>query len=227
MRAASGGRRGGGIGSYTRAVGDAGVHRRIGLLGGTFDPPHNGHLVAAAWACSDLELDEVRFVVAHRPWQKVGKRVLTDPPTRLALVEAAVAGIDRLVPCAIEIERGGDSYMVDTLIELRAAEPDTTFHVILGADAAAGLMTWHRWEELPALARLVVVDRPGSPRPAVPTSFELDRVEIPQLDISSTSVRHRVAASQPVAGLVPLAVSSLIGDLGLYREGAHGRPSAH
>lgn len=195
--------------------------RRVGLLGGTFDPPHVGHVVAAAWVRAALHLDEVRLVVAHRPWQKAGTRAVTPAADRLALVRAAVAGIEGIGASAVEIDRGGDSYTVDTLTALRAAEPGTDWFVLLGHDAAAGLPSWERWTELPALATFVVVERrldQADPAPLAVPGFDFVAVDIPRLDISSTELRRRVAAGLPVDGLVPPAVSSAIAARALYRE---------
>lgn len=192
--------------------------RRVGLLGGTFDPPHVAHVVAAAWVRAALGLDEVRLVVAHRPWQKVGDRQITAAPDRLALVEAAVAPVPGLRASDVELRRGGDSFTIDTLTELAAAEPEVAWFVIVGADAAAGLATWHRWRELPARATFVVVTRGGeAPHPDPPEEFRIVRVPIPRLEVSSTELRGRLAAGLPIDGLVAPAVSSAIAERGLYR----------
>lgn len=191
----------------------------IGIFGGTFDPPHVGHVVAAVTARHALGLDEVLLTVANRPWQKVGTRSITPALDRLAMVEALVDGVDGLVASAIEIERGGDSYTADTIAELRASSgsPDLAVSVIVGSDAAAALSSWTRAEEVRATATLVVVDRPGAAAPDVPAGWTFERVDIPRLDISSTDIRRRVAAGEPIDGLVPPAVRSVISARGLYR----------
>lgn len=189
----------------------------IGIFGGTFDPPHVGHVVAAVTARHALGLDEVLLTVANRPWQKVGTRSITPAADRLAMVEALVDGVDGLVASAIEIERGGDSYTADTIAELRSGEPGLAVTVIVGSDAAAAMSTWTRAEEVRANAALVIVDRPGAAAPDVPAGWTFDRVDIPRLDISSTDIRRRVAAGEPVDGLVPPAVWSVIRARGLYR----------
>lgn len=189
--------------------------RRIGIFGGTFDPPHVGHLVAAVDARDVLELDEVRFVVANVPWQKVGERSITPAADRLAMVEAAVAGVPGLTASDQEIRRGGPTYTVDTLADLRASDPDAEVFVILGADAAAGFTTWERYEEVAAGAHLVVVDRPGS-NPDLDPRFTWTRIDIPELEISSTELRDRVAAGRSIAFLTPPGVATCIAERGLY-----------
>src|SRR5690606_6100620 len=115
---------------------------RIGVFGGTFDPPHIEHLLAAAEVRSVLGLDRVLLVVANRPWQKVGTRPITDAATRFAMVQAAVEGLGGLEASDLEIRRGGDSYTVDTLRELQEQDPDAALFVVVGADAEALIPTW-------------------------------------------------------------------------------------
>lgn len=190
--------------------------RRIGIFGGTFDPPHIGHLVAAIDAHQVLGLDVVLFMVANVPWQKVGSRLLSSATDRLALVEAALGGRPGLEASDLEIRRGGDSFTADTLVDLRAAEPDADLFVILGNDAAAGFATWERFGEVADLAHLVVVDRPGTPTP-MDDGFDWTRVDIPELEISSTELRQRVAEGRSIDYLTPPGVVALIGERGLYR----------
>jgi nicotinate-nucleotide adenylyltransferase len=199
------------------------VHQRgerLGVFGGTFDPPHIGHLVAALEARHALRIDRVLLVVANEPWQKVGSREISPPEDRLAMVAAAVGGVEGLEASDIEIRRGGRSYTVDTLEELAAADPDGERFVVLGADAAGGLATWERSEALPGLATLVLVDRPGMPAPDPPAGWSFVRVVIPRLDVSSTDLRARVVDGRPLEFLTPPAVVSCIRDRQLYR----GRP---
>jgi len=190
--------------------------RRIGVFGGTFDPPHIGHLVAAVDAQRELELDVVLLVVANVPWQKVDSREISPAEDRIALVRAAVEDTPFLQVSDIEIRRGGSSYTADTLAELRREEPDAELFVILGNDAAAGFATWERFEEVAELATLVVVDRPGTPTPVDPR-FDWVRVDIPELEISSTELRARVAAGRSIRYLTPTGVASAIAERGLYR----------
>ncbi len=189
--------------------------RRIGIFGGTFDPPHIGHLVAALEARDALALDVVRLVVAGEPWQKVGERAITPATTRLALVRAAAADVDGLEVSDAEVRRGGATYTADTLAAFAAEEPGATWFVIVGADAAAGFATWERHAEVAAAAELVVVDRPGADRVPEP-AYTWHRVDIPGLEISSTDLRARVAAGRSIAFLTPPAVVTEIARSGLY-----------
>lgn len=189
---------------------------RLGILGGTFDPPHVGHVVAAADVRHALGLDRVLLVVANLPWQKAGIRPITPAEHRLAMVRAAVDGVEGVDVSDLEIRRGGPSYTVDTLDALAAEDPAGERFLILGSDAAAGLETWERAERLASLATLVLVDRPGMACPPPPAGWRFERVEIPRLDISSTDLRARLAAGRPVDGLVPPAVVARIRDLGIY-----------
>lgn len=193
---------------------------RLGVFGGTFDPPHIGHLVAATEVRYALGLDRVLLVVANEPWQKTGTRVISPAADRLAMVEAAVGDVEGLAASALEIEQGGPSYSVDTLEALAASDPSGSRFLILGGDAAAGLGTWERAEALPALATLVLVDRPEKAAPNPPPDWLFERVEMPRLDVSSTDLRDRVARGRPLAFLTPDAVVSCIRERRLYR----GRP---
>lgn len=190
--------------------------RRIGVFGGTFDPPHIGHLVAAVDAQAALDLDVVLLVVANVPWQKVGTRAVSPADVRLELVRAAVADEPDLEASDIEIRRGGPSYTADTLAELRRSEPDAELFVIVGNDAAVGFTTWERYEEVAAQATLVVVDRPGTPTD-LDARFDWVRVDIPELEISSSELRARVAAGRPIRYLTPPGVASAIATRSLYR----------
>ncbi|MEO0493641.1 MAG: nicotinate-nucleotide adenylyltransferase [Actinomycetota bacterium] len=195
-----------------------GSGRRIGVFGGTFDPPHVGHLATALEVRHALALDEVWFVVAGDPWQKSSDRAITPAPIRLAMVAAAIDGADGCLVSTIETDRDGPSYMVDTLAVLTRDHADDTFHLIVGSDAAAGLDSWHRPDALAELARIVVVDRGGREggRPPEGRSFAL--VDVPALEVSSSDLRRRVADGAPVRGLVAAAVADLIEAHQLYRE---------
>ena len=189
---------------------------RIGVFGGTFDPPHVGHLVAASDARHALGLDRVLLMVANVPWQKVAVRDVSAPEDRVAMVDAAVAGAEGLEVSDLEIVRGGRSYTADTLAELAEAEPSAELFCILGADAAALFGTWERYEEVASRATLVVVDRPGSPTP-VSGAFRWVRVDVPELEVSSTDLRRRVTAGAPIDFLTPPGVVTCIRERGLYR----------
>jgi nicotinate-nucleotide adenylyltransferase len=193
-------------------------HERLGVLGGTFDPPHIGHLVAAVNALHALSLDRVLLVVSNIPWQKVGSRPISPAVDRLELVRAAVKGHPGLEVSDIEIRLGGESSTVATLECLQAESPGADLFLIVGADAAAGLPTWRRHDRLADLATLVVVDRPGSTG-AVPWTGAMARVEIPLLDISSTELRRRAAVGEPLDFLVPEGVALIMEQRLLYRGG--------
>ena len=189
--------------------------RRLGILGGTFDPVHVGHLVAAVNARHELGLDRVLLVVANEPWQKVGNRPVTPAADRLALVEAAVDGVEGLESSSIEIERGGPSYTADTVAELQARWPGVELNLIVGADAAAGLGGWERIAEVRSKVVLVVVNRPGTTievsGPASPLEgWDVRMVEVPALEISSTDLRDRVASGRPLDFLVPMLAIDVI-----------------
>lgn len=189
--------------------------RRIGIFGGTFDPPHIGHLVAAMDARQALALDVVLLVVANDPWQKLGARAISPAADRLAMVAAAVGEQPGLEASDLELRRGGLSYTADTLDELRRAEPDAELFVILGNDAAAGFATWDRHDEVAKLAHLVVVDRPGTPTP-MDDGYDWTRIDIPELEISSTELRQRIVDGRSVEYLTPPGVVAFLAERDLY-----------
>jgi nicotinate-nucleotide adenylyltransferase len=190
---------------------------RLGIFGGTFDPPHIAHVVAACWTRQALALDEVWFVPANRPWQKVGDRPVSPVADRLAMVRAVARDVPGLFVSTMEVARGGNSYTADTLAELDVLDPTGQRFLVVGGDAAAGLPTWERVDEVRRRCTLVVVDRPGIPSSEPPEGWQHERVVIPRLDVSSTEVRARVAAGLPIDGIVPPAVRSVITERGLYR----------
>ncbi len=187
------------------------------MLGGTFDPPHVGHLVTAIEVRDALELDEVLMVVANEPWQKADRVDLTPASVRLAMVRAAVDGIDGVVASDLEIRRGGPTYSVDTLEVLRDLEPDAELFLVLGADAAAGLDTWKDPQRLADMCRVVVVGRPGTTE-GPPPGFRCEFVDVPRLDVSSSDLRERTATGRSLRFLTPEAVVSVIRDERLYGE---------
>ena len=191
--------------------------RRIGVFGGTFDPPHVGHLVAAVNVAHQLDLEHVLFVVANLPWQKMGTRDISGEADRLAMVELAVDGRDDLSASAIEIQRGGASITADTLEDLAPVYPDHELVVILGSDAAAGVGTWKRGEDLKQLAHMAVVDRPGTTGNRPPEGFSFEVVPCPLMDISSSDIRARVRDDLPIDYMVPDAVREYIETRRLYR----------
>ena len=191
------------------------VPLRIGLFGGTFDPPHVGHLVTAVNVRHALALDLVLLMVANDPWQKSGVRSITPAADRLAMVQAAVAGIEGLEAGSEEMQRGGPSYTADTLATLRVKYAGARFFTIVGDDAAAHIDTWERVNEVVAMSSLVVIDRPGSPV-TLSQDYEWRHVEVPRLEVSSTDLRCRVTDGRPLDYLVPEPVIDIIRDRGLY-----------
>jgi len=187
------------------------------VFGGTFDPVHVGHVVAACEVRTTLALDRVLLVVAGDPWQKRG-RVVAPATERLALVELAIDGIDGVEASAIEVEREGASVTADTLEALQ--RPGRELFLLLGADAVANMGTWRRLEETRDLATVVVIERAGDIDAKPPGGgWRYERVDIPRLDVSSTDLRERLAAGRSIDGLVPPAVVRRIRSRGLYTSG--------
>jgi nicotinate-nucleotide adenylyltransferase len=195
--------------------------RRIGLFGGSFDPVHNAHLALARAALRELALDEVRWIPAGQPWQKT--RTLTDAAHRAAMVALAIEGEPRFVLDSIELQRAGPSYMLDTVRELQAAQPGAQWFLLLGQDQHAGLPSWHGADELVQRVTLAVAARPGASvepqggHDQMPAGVTVHPVTLPLMDVSSTGVRARCAAGQPIGHLVPEKVASYIEEHGLYR----------
>ena len=188
---------------------------RIGLLGGTFDPVHHGHLVVAQAALDELGLDEVRLLVAGDPWMK---ERTTPAVVRVELCELAAADNDELEVDDRECRRDGPTYTIDTLLELRSEHPEAELVFLLGADAAQRLSQWHRSEGLFTLARFVVVNRPGHDLPDdLPDAVE--QLEVPPMDVSSTQLRELARRGRSLRYLVPEAVRRRIGEYGLYGPG--------
>ncbi|WP_298345777.1 nicotinate-nucleotide adenylyltransferase [Ferrimicrobium sp.] len=199
---------------------------RLGVFGGTFDPIHIGHLVAAQNAMHAAHLDRVLFIVANQPWQKEGTREVTDAQLRHLVVTQVLAPIPGLEPSDIEIRRGGLSYSIDTLIELHDAQPADELFLVVGADAASQMPTWERAEELSKLARLVIVNRYGYPTISHILDFdEPILAEMPWLDISSTDLRERVRDRRPLQFLLPATAIDAIELYALYREQPAGGAS--
>ena len=192
---------------------------RIGLFGGTFDPPHVGHLVTAVNVRHALNLDIVILMVANDPWQKSGSRDVTTAEDRFAMVEAAVSVVDGVVAGRDEIDRGGPSYTADTLMALAERHPGAELFTIVGDDAAAGLTSWTRVEQVAEYSQLVVVDRPGV-AVDLPTQFNWLRVESPRLEVSSTDLRSRFSDGRPLDYLVTEPVLRVIEERGLYGSAA-------
>ena len=205
------------VGAIGPIVSGVSERRRVGIFGGTFDPPHMAHVVLAAAAMHQLELDVLVVTVAGVPWQKVGSREISSGERRLEMATAAFAEVAGVVVSDIELRREGNSYTVDTLHELSA--PDTDLILLLGSDAAAGLDTWGRFDEIADLASIAVFPRRGHVDSEPPDGFTWERLSLPGLEISSTDIRRRVHAGEPIDGLLPADIQALIAEDELYIAG--------
>ena len=218
------------------ARGNVHQHPRIGIMGGTFDPIHNGHLVAASEVAWVYDLDEVIFVPTGKPVFKLDKKV-TNAEDRYLMTVIATASNPKFTVSRVDIDRPGVTYTIDTLRDIRAQHPDADLFFITGADAIAEIMQWKNARELWSLARFVAVTRPGYASPEKFTQIEarsasydscddmvnchshrfpVDILEIPALAISSTDVRKRAEHGEPVWYLVPDGVVQYIVKHGLY-----------
>jgi nicotinate-nucleotide adenylyltransferase len=188
-------------------------------MGGTFDPIHHGHLVAASEVTSLFQLDEVVFVPTGQPWQKPAEEV-TVAEDRYLMTVIATASNPRFHVSRIDIDRGGPTYTIDTLRELhRERGPETDLFFITGADALGNILTWRDADELLKLAHFIGCTRPGHrlTDPGLPDG-QVSLVEIPALAISSTDCRERVRRGEPIWYLVPDGIVQYINKRGLYRE---------
>jgi nicotinate-nucleotide adenylyltransferase len=192
------------------------VRRGLGILGGTFDPPHIGHLAAAVEVRSALRLERVLLMVANDPWQKTGSRPLSGALDRLAMTRAAAQGIEGIEASDLEIARGGPTYSIDTLESLKESAPEQQLFLIVGSDSATNLHTWHRHEELQQLATLVIVERDGESEARPPTGWSILRVSMTRLDVSSSDLRDRARDDRPLSPLVVPSVIDEIEARGLY-----------
>ena len=192
--------------------------RRLGVMGGTFDPVHHGHLVAASEVAARFDLDEVVFVPTGQPWQK-GHRSVSPPEDRYLMTVIATASNPQFSVSRIDIDRGGKTYTIDTLRELRAEYEDADLFFITGADALAQILGWRDAGELFSLAHFIGVTRPGHvlADPGLPRGG-VSLIEVPALAISSTDCRARVARGDPVWYLVPDGVVRYINKRALYRD---------
>jgi nicotinate-nucleotide adenylyltransferase len=190
--------------------------RRIGVMGGTFDPVHHGHLVAGSEVAHRFALEEVIFVPTGEPYQKENRRV-SPPEDRYLMTVIATASNPRFSVSRVDIDRPGPTYTIDTLKDLQKAHQDADLYFITGADALARMMTWHDADELFSLAHFVGCTRPGHrlTGAGLPDG-KVSLVEIPALAISSSECRARVAAGEPVWYLVPDGVVQYIAKRGLY-----------
>ncbi|WP_268811699.1 nicotinate-nucleotide adenylyltransferase [Mycobacterium kyorinense] len=196
----------------------------MGVMGGTFDPIHNGHLVAASEVADRFDLDEVVFVPTSQPWQK--SRQVSGAEDRYLMTVIATASNPRFSVSRVDIDRGGLTYTKDTLRDLHTVNPDSDLYFITGADALASILSWHDLEELFAMARFVGVSRPGYElgREHLADVLEglpddaLTLLEIPALAISSTDCRRRAAEGRPLWYLMPDGVVQYISKRELYRK---------
>ncbi|MGI8336452.1 nicotinate-nucleotide adenylyltransferase [Actinomadura scrupuli] len=193
--------------------------RRLGVMGGTFDPIHHGHLVAASEVAHLFQLDEVVFVPTGEPWQKNGRKV-AEAEDRYLMTVIATASNPRFRVSRIDVERPGATYTIDTLREMRQLYgAETELFFITGADALAKMLTWHNAEEMFTLAHFIGCTRPGHhlEDPGLPEG-KVSLVEVPALSISSSEVRERVRAGEPIWYLVPDGIVQYINKRNLYRD---------
>jgi nicotinate-nucleotide adenylyltransferase len=197
-------------------VDTTGRRRRVGVMGGTFDPIHHGHLVAASEVAQRFELDEVIFVPAGQPWMKEGVSLAEH---RYLMTVIATASNPRFTTSRVDIDRGGPTYTIDTLRELRQLHPDADLFFITGADAVAQIVEWKDVDELWELAHFVAVSRPGHALSirGLPEQG-VSSLVVPALAISSTDCRRRVDRGFPVWYLVPDGVVQYISKHRLYRS---------
>jgi nicotinate-nucleotide adenylyltransferase len=187
----------------------------IGVLGGSFDPVHHGHLIVGQVASETLGLDSLRFVPAREQPFKRGRH-RSAPEHRAAMLELALGGSAGMVLDRTELDRPPPSYTVHTLEELRRRNPGSQLVLLLGADVASELSAWHQAERIPELARVVVFARPGS---AVPGGWGISQIiEVPVLDISATEIRRRVSRGQSIRYWVPDSVAEYITRHRLYLD---------
>ncbi|UFJ38896.1 nicotinate-nucleotide adenylyltransferase [Brevibacillus humidisoli] len=189
--------------------------RQIGIMGGTFDPIHCGHLLAAEQAREQAALDEIWFLPTHIPPHKPGEEI-TAAHHRLRMVELATADHPAFQVNRIELDRSGPSYTVDTMRQLTREYPDTRFSFIIGGDMVSILPQWHRFSELVQLVRFIGLHRPGSTYDRQSLASYVTFVEMPLWDVSSTMIRNKVKAGSTIRYLVPEAVERYIKENRLY-----------
>ena len=195
---------------------------RIGLFGGSFDPPHLGHLALARAALAQLRLDELRWLPAGQPWQKLAQRAPLPGAQRAAMLALLIEGEAGMQLDARELNRQGPSYSVDTVLELAAELPGAELWLIIGQDQAERLGSWHRWRELLARVNLAIVARNGQEvrlaADVQPWAPRLQRLEMPALPISSTLVRAAAARDEDLTPMVGEKVAGYIAQHRLYSE---------
>ncbi|MYL46645.1 nicotinate-nucleotide adenylyltransferase [Virgibacillus halodenitrificans] len=191
--------------------------KHVGILGGTFDPPHLGHMIIAQEVQLSLNLDEVWFIPSHTPPHK--NTTKTNAEDRVNMVKLAVQGNAYFKVNTIEIDRFGKSYTFDTIKELNKEYPRCTFYFIIGADMVEYLPKWNRIDQLIKLVQFVGVKRPGF---SLISTYPVIEVEVPQIDISSTFIRNRIKNNQPFSYFTPEGVTNYIKEKRLYANGTSG-----
>jgi nicotinate-nucleotide adenylyltransferase len=191
---------------------------RIGIFGGTFDPPHDGHVAAARAVTEQLSLDRLLLVVANDPWQKSGQRAVSPAADRYVLTELLAEEIPGAEASRLEMERGGPSYSVDTAEEIlaEAGGQPTELFLVIGADLVPELDSWHRSEDLRRLVTLAVVSRPTGPPLPIPPGWRAKWVDGPQVAVSSSEVRGLLREGRSVEGMVPEPIIRCIQRRDLY-----------
>ena len=199
--------------------------KRLGIFGGSFDPPHIAHIALAKHAVAQFELAELRIVPTGDPWHK--DRTLTPSPHRLAMTRLAFAEVPQAVVDPREIDREGATYTVDTLEELKAQAPEADLYLFIGADQAHAFKTWNRWQEILALATVVVADRPMDAQGGLASQWhnavspDVQRLDMPSLNVSATKIRAHLAlgahADSKIHAWLPAAVQHYIEKHSLYR----------
>ena len=194
------------------------VPRRLGILGGTFDPPHLGHRAAALAVQTQVGLDEIVLMVANEPWQKVGDRQVTAAQVRWDMTDALVQGISGLRADDREIRRGGPTFTVDTLEEILSDQPDTEIFLIVGADTAERLETWHRASDVVGLSTIVIVNRDETTNtaPGFLRDARVLNVTMTPVDVSSSAIREAVSHGDSIDAMTSSSVVTIIRDHSLY-----------
>jgi len=192
--------------------------RRLGILGGTFDPPHYGHLEAARAALAQVGLDAVVLMVANEPWQKTDGRHVTEAAIRLDMVKVLVEGCTGISADDREIRRGGPTYTVDTLEEIHAESPGTEIFLIMGADTAERIHSWHRAPDVVRLSTIVIVNRDNSStnNPEFLRDAQVVHVSMESIAVSSSGIRDVVAKGGSVTNETSNNVAAIVRDNGLY-----------
>nr|WP_290368167.1 nicotinate-nucleotide adenylyltransferase [Periweissella ghanensis] len=193
------------------------VKRRVGIMGGTFNPIHNGHLIMAEQVHSQLGLDEILFIPNNIP-PHIDTKTAIDGETRAHLIELAIADNPHFNLDRIELTKGGVSYSIETIAQLKQQHPDTEYYFIIGADEVAYLPKWHRIEELVTMVTFVAVKRTGFTQPS---TYPVIWIDTPLVEISSTDLRQRIEQQRSIRYLVPVKVAEYIVKNGLYQDDKH------